>query len=154
MGKFKFTLGSQWIKWVPLLLCIFVITQTMIGCGVSESEQSAGQTQEKEQTLQPTLIDEWTGTGSKNTQSFTMSGSQWAISWTFNPKPPTYGVYANYFSIEVYKPGSSFPIELVANIANTTSGESDISYIHTSGSFYLAISSLEGNWAIKVYDYR
>jgi len=126
----------------------------LTGCSTTGSEQATEQAQESKKTLEPVLIGEWTGVGNKTTQSFAISGNQWAISWAFSPKAPIYGIYANFFSIQVYDLGTDFPIELVANIANTSSSKSDISYIHSSGNFYLTISSLEGSWAIKVFDYK
>jgi len=107
-----------------------------------------------QQTLEPVKIKEWSGTGTKTTEAFTISGSQWAISWGFNPDSPTYGVYANFFSIETYKSGGTFPIDLTANIANTNQNLSDVSYIHQSGTFYLNITSMSGNWKVVVYDYQ
>ena len=133
-----------------ILLGLFIVGMilSLISCETSQEGEAA------QQTLEPIEIKEWSGSGTKTTESFTISGNQWAVSCAFNPNAPTLGLYANSFSIEVYKSGISFPVELIANIANTTSGRSDISYIHTSGNFYLTISAFEGSWTIKVFDYR
>jgi hypothetical protein len=105
-------------------------------------------------TLEPVLVGKWDGDGIKNTETIAISGSQWAVSWTFTPDSPILGVYANYFAIEVYQAGDVFPVALIGNIANVNSGRADISYIHESGNFYLSVTSMSGSWAVKVYDYR
>jgi len=137
------------------LVGIIVITMIMFvptSCGSTPttSEDSA----KPKQTLSPVEIKEWSGMGTKTTESFVISGEQLAISWVFNPDPPESGIYANYFGIYVYRTQDDIPINVVANIANVSSGQSDISYMHESGTFYLNANSMSGNWQIKVYDYK
>jgi hypothetical protein len=106
-------------------------------------------------TLSPILIKEWTGNTNKYTESFTIAEDKWAISWVFEPDAPTFGVYANYFGLEVYKAGDyTFPQALIANIANTPEDLTDISYLQGGGNFRLEITSMSGRWHVQVYDYK
>ena len=139
-----------------ILLSILVIGILLLSaCGsATDAPTDTSPKSNEPEMRKPVMIKEWSGTGTKTTESFTISGNQWAISWAFNPIPIYENFYANSFSIQVNKVGESFPIALVANFANVSAGQSDISYIHSSGTFYLDISSLQGSWAIKVFDYK
>jgi hypothetical protein len=130
------------------ILIIFIV----VSCESTPATEETGKSAQR--TLSPIEIKEWSGKGTKTTESFVTSGEQWAISWVFNPDPSEFEIYANYFGIYVYRTQDDIPINVVANIANVSSGQSDISYMHESGTFYLTVNSYNGTWKFKVYDYR
>jgi len=120
-----------------------------LGCGTSPES-----TTQPIKTLQPVLVGSWSGQGTQNTELITIESAPWQITWSFSPNPPTFGVYANYFSITVQKPSDSSFMELIGNFANVSEPQTGKSFVHSSGQFYLSISALGGDWSINAYDNR
>lgn len=103
-----------------------------------------------ELTLQP--LAEWKGIGTKTTEPFLITKTPWVVSWAFQPKLGAYGIEPNYFGVTVRQPNDRFA-QLVANIANMQQGTTDNSYIYETGTFYLEIDGIGGDWAVKVTAY-
>ncbi len=116
--------------------------------------ETSKETPKAKSTLEPQVVAEWSGSGTKTTQPFTITEAPWAVSWAFNPDPPLYGMYANLFQIYVHKAYDRMYMELPANIFNVSKGTADSSYIYDTGVFYLSISSMSGTWSIKVFEFK
>ena len=84
-------------------------------------------------------IAQWSGSGTKNTETFTIpsQAKEWKISWVTKPSP-TYGDFN--FQIFVYKPDSGMPVSVAANIigANT-----DSTIMRGAGDYYLTINTAQ-----------
>lgn len=90
-------------------------------------------------------IATWSGSGTKNTETFTIPkhAKEWRISWVTEPDP-TYGEFN--FQIFVYKSSSTIPIGVAANVI----GENvDSTIMRTSGDHYLMINTAQP-YTIKV----
>lgn len=89
-------------------------------------------------------VKEWSGSGMKQTETFSVAGDEWRINWASKPDNP-----ASIFAIYVYDEHGK-----VVNLAANVTGEgSDLSYIRSKGRhFYLQISAANTNWAVIVED--
>jgi len=110
----------------------------------SESASSTSATSEPELIL----INNWSGTGIKTTESFSISKSPWNIVWTNNPE--TYeGQSVGTLQIMVYS--TEVPDIPIAFAANTQKEETDITYIYETGTFYLTVLAANTDWEVSVF---
>jgi hypothetical protein len=91
-----------------------------------------------------TKIKTFTGSGTKNTEKFSVS-SEWKIKWT--TKPGNMG--SSNFSLTLDDDAG----EMVGLIANVIGKSVDESYQHTGGTFYLEILSGQP-YVIEIWDKR
>ena len=85
------------------------------------------------------LIKEWSGSGTKNTETFHIDSKAWSISW--DNTGSTAVIYIGIFNTT----DSKTPIDTITGPA----GKADISYFYVTGEFYLNI--LGGDiWSVKV----
>lgn len=91
-------------------------------------------------------IKEWSGSGIKTTETFTITKQPWQIHWTHNPIIMG-GQSVGIFQIYVY---SAYTDELIALAANSLQADYDTSYVHKSGRFYLLINAANTNWNVKI----
>jgi len=97
---------------------------------------------------EPQLIKEWTGTGIKTTEPFTINSKPWVISWANNPEIIG-GQSMGILQIMVYNTKNpDIPITLAAN---SMERESDTSYVYETGTFYLTINAGNTQWAVQVW---
>lgn len=93
------------------------------------------------------VIKEWTGTGIKTTEPFTINNKPWVIDWTHTPAlvdDQSMGI----LQIMVYNTKNpDIPITIAAN---STEAGSDTSYIYETGTFFLTINAANTNWKVKV----
>ena len=123
-----------------LSLSILVLGVLLLSaCGASS-------TPTKQVELQ--LIKEWSGTGIKTTEPFTITSKPWAISWANNPKVIG-GQSMGILQIMVYN--TKNPDLLVALAANSMERGSDSSYIYDTGTFYLTINAANTQWTVQVW---
>jgi len=88
----------------------------------------------------------WSGSGMKQTETFSIRSSEWRISWK-----TTREVFAGAGILQVYVYGAAG--ELVSLAANLQGVGSDVSYVHAQpGRFYLDISSANVDWEVVVED--
>ena len=93
------------------------------------------------------VVKEWTGNGIKTTETFTISGAPWVISWSNNPQIMG-GESVGMLQIMVYDTENpDFPITLAAN---TNEKGSATSYIYETGTFYLTINAANTEWTVEV----
>ena len=90
-------------------------------------------------------IKEWKGSSTKTTEKFTV-GSNWAISWSTKVRSE---LGWGYFAIEIYSASG----DIIDMIGNTTSSESDVSYFHKAGTYYLVINTSQP-YGVSVLEYR
>lgn len=82
-----------------------------------------------------TKVASWSGSSTKNTENFTVTGSEWRIVWTCTA-PSTGGI----FQIYTYGKGQ----DLIGVAANQQGNGSDISYQHEgAGSYHLTINTMD-----------
>jgi hypothetical protein len=131
-----------------ILLPILVIELLLLGaCGTPSETPSPTPTTQAE--LQ--LIKEWTGTGIKTTEPFTINSKPWAISWANNPTLIG-GQSMGILQIMVYNTRN--PNILASLAANSTERGSDTSYVYETGTFYLTINAANTQWVVQVWASR
>jgi len=86
------------------------------------------------------VIKTWRGTGTKNTEPFTVNTSPWLIRWTNNPTSD----FSGRIAIWIHGDGG------VDLIANTSGAGTDFSYVYRTGTFYLGIEGVNTNWTVEV----
>jgi hypothetical protein len=156
--KPKKSILKKWWFWVIAIFIIIIIAsaggdEKEETTPEQQSKQQQPQTQEspqnleKEQKVTWQKVKSWSGTGIKKTEPFTIIGDQWRINW--KNKGGDFG--GGILQVYVYKPGESFPEEL---LANTTEVSSDSSYIYKKGTFYLDISSANTSWEIELEELK
>ena len=91
------------------------------------------------------MIKEWSGSGDKTTEPFTISSSPWVIEWEKNPESRV----ASMLLIMVYSPGSNIPVEIFES-GSDIDYETDTNYIYHIGTFYLEIGAAACDWNIKI----
>lgn len=92
-------------------------------------------------------VGNWTGEhGSKETERFTIGGSEWRISWK------TTGASGRVCALGIYVYDSSGAFVTLAALRQGV--ESDVSYVHAQpGQFYLSVISCAADWEIAVEDW-
>jgi len=95
-----------------------------------------------EPTGEMVKIKEWSGTGIKKTEPFTINHSPWAISWVNAPESKL-----NIFQLYIYGVNNSY-IDVAVNSMNK---ETDITYIYQTGTFYLQTNAVFTKWIIEVW---
>ncbi|MDE1925077.1 MAG: hypothetical protein KGH79_02770 [Patescibacteria group bacterium] len=96
----------------------------------------------------------FSGSGNKNTDTFTIKGSQWRIQWSATADSSDSFCSQNgcTFSAQIVKPGDNFPTDYVQSSVYTT--KSDSSNFYTTGTFYLKLNTyLINSWTVTVEDY-
>ncbi len=150
-----------WKKWWFWLIAIFVIFIIIGASGGEKKEEGTPETSlpaqqestEQEGTELPSVqttwqkVKSWSGTGIKKTEAFTITGDQWRVNWKNQGGDFGGGILQIY----VYKTGSDFPEEL---LANTTEVGSDTSYVYKSGTFYLDISAANTTWEVEIEELK
>lgn len=91
-------------------------------------------------------VKSWTGSGTKETESFDTSSSEWRINWITSSEAAKSDFAI--FQIYVYDANG----KQISVAANAQRPGSDTSYVHTKGRFYLKINSANCNWKIVVED--
>jgi hypothetical protein len=85
----------------------------------------------------------WNGTSDKSTQTFTMSGTQWRLTWTMRPTSEVGG----HFSVTVLTEDG----RRIDAVTAPPTGGSDTTIIRSPpGSFYLKVSALYADWRVEV----
>ena len=128
--KFNFTIsGALRIALVVCLFMVFAITspQNTLGNTLDNSVASVNSITSSD------VIASWSGSSTKNTETFHVPSKEWKISW--NTQPSQYGDMN--FQIYVYNSDGS-----LKNVAANVIGEnSDYSIIRGSGEYYLMINT-------------
>lgn len=120
---------------------LFVIALLVGAVGCEATETEAGQAAATPTTWY--TVAEWSGSGAKNTETFTIPSKEWRISWsTSNEAFPGAGI----FQIYVHDSGG----DLLGVGANQQGVGSDVSYMRGSGPRYLAINAGNLDWTVKV----
>ena len=100
---------------------------------------------EEPRSAKPTgwrTVASWGGSGTKTTESFQITGSEWRINW----KTSKGGLGVDLIQIYVYDASGS----LVSLAANAMDAGSDTSYMHSrAGRYYLTVNTAT-NWAIVI----
>lgn len=97
-------------------------------------------------------VTSFSGVGEKNTEPFTIKGSQWRINWTANANDSYCITYGCGFYIYVYSIDKRYSIDSTHSDISGT--KSDTSYFYKNGTFYLNPSgSTIDSWLITVEDY-
>lgn len=90
-------------------------------------------------------LKSWSGTGTKQTESFDTASREWRINWSMSdPALPGAGI----LQIFVYDQND----KLVSLAANTTQPTSDTSYVRGKGNYHLMINSGNCKWRVTVED--
>lgn len=84
-------------------------------------------------------VKEWSGSGIKTTETFTIRDRQWRIHWTGS----------DLIQIFVYTESG----DMAGLAANVVNGGSDVSYQRGAGDYYLTINA-SGTWRVKVEETR
>jgi hypothetical protein len=154
--KTKLTLAHKITAGIVLLglgifgtcaVCICTQPSTTTQPPTQQPAAPASTTSPSTVSSEPQLINEWTGSGDKNTEVFNISQSPWLVEWEFiNPEKYSDGTSAAGMVIYVYDVNNS---DYAAEILDC--GETDSSsYIYRAGTFYLKITPANTSWKIKV----
>lgn len=124
----------------------YEITFDQLQCILSESQEKQWPSPTPLPTQEPSwnTVKYWQGNASKNTESFRISGSQWAIQWRSLPDSENRG---GHFSIFICNADTNKKLELAVNRIEPGS---DISYFRIKGHFYLEISGDDHPWQVQV----
>jgi hypothetical protein len=91
-------------------------------------------------------IASWSGSGTKETESFAPSAREWRVTWTAQPIDPKFaGTGQKVFSVQVIKDGEDFPASTINAGPGETSGES---YVRGAGRYYLKINAVNAKWTL------
>lgn len=131
------------------LFLLFVLgILLLVGCGTkTPAELSADLPQQPVQAGEWIEIKTWEGQGSKYTEKFQISGSEWRVNWKGYDE-----IHQDLGIIQIFVYDDSG--DMVALIANTQGISEDVSYVHTPGSYYLWINSANINWKVTVDEYK
>jgi hypothetical protein len=89
-----------------------------------------------------TQLGQRSGTGAKRTEKFVLTSNEWRVRWT--AKDTGQGGLLQVFA---HKPGQQFPTEIPIN-THRPSEKSDVSYVQSSGTFYLQCNCPNVEWTI------
>lgn len=98
-------------------------------------------------TPKPEVIKEWSGSGIKTTEPFTITNKPWQINWSHNPLIVD-NQSIGLLQIFVYSTSNDM---IIAVAANSPKAESDTSYIYDVGGFYLMINAANTDWNVRVF---
>jgi hypothetical protein len=89
---------------------------------------------------------EWSGAGTKETESFDATG-EWRVEWQATPGKPAIGGALN---VTVHDAATGRPVSVISS-GRINTRTSDRSYVRTKrGRYYLAISSAMATWRVAV----
>jgi hypothetical protein len=95
-------------------------------------------------------VERFSGSGTKNTQPFTVNSNEWRVVYESNASNSGMGGVGHIFQIFLLEPGQEmFEGEIIANETNKQSISGD-SYVYKSGRFYFNSNSANGDWVIEV----
>lgn len=146
--------APKWVWIIGGIFLLFIIIALAGGDGQQEkgtpetnlpSQQENTETPSTPATWQK--VKSWNGTGIKKTEAFTITGDQWRVNWKNQGGDFGGGILQIY----VYRTGSDFPEEL---LANTTEVGNDTSYVYKNGTFYLDINAANTSWEIEIEELR
>jgi hypothetical protein len=90
-------------------------------------------------------VQTFTGSGIKDTQSFTVASDTWRLRYDF--ESTTEDQQSGSFEMTVYKPGNTIP----ESIITLERPGSDTSYVNAgAGTYYLSIGSANATWTVDV----
>lgn len=93
-----------------------------------------------------TSLGSWSGSGTKETESFAASSREWRLTWTAEPADKSFAGGQKTFAIDVMKEGTQYPVSSIQAGASETKGES---FVRGAGRYYLKVSSLNAKWTIQ-----
>jgi hypothetical protein len=125
---------------VIILAVIFVLFSS--SCLPSPEIQPATTTTSETEAQ---VIGEWSGSGDKNTEPFTISKSPWTIEWEKHPTSQT----ESLLQVFIYRPNADLWLDYVQS-GTGINFETDTGYIYKTGTFYLNISGLSCSWKVRV----
>lgn len=89
----------------------------------------------------------FSGTSTKETESFETASREWRIGWRAQPTAD-----ASYFGVSVHDAADDRQVALVAN---TAAGGGDMSYVRARpGKYYLKINAANISYAVVIEDQR
>lgn len=91
-------------------------------------------------------LKSWQGSGTTNTEQFTITGSQWRVSYNLVGHPE----FGALLQIYVYGADGS----LIGLPVNTIEPGSGTSYMYKKGTFYLTINGAAISWSVDVEELR
>ncbi len=126
--KFNFTMSGA-LRFA-LVVCLFM------GFAIITSQNTSdNSTVSVDSTTSPVVIASWSGSSTKNTETFHVPSNEWKISW--DTKPGKYGDMN--FIVTVYNSDGS----LKGVAANVIGASSEYSIMRGSGDYYLAINTAQ-----------
>jgi len=91
-----------------------------------------------------TVVKEWTGTGSKVTESFDVVAKEWRVNWSATSERDGLGS----ISVLVFNADK----KLVASATGRV-GQPDLTYVHEGpGRYYVEVRAADVNWKLNVED--
>ncbi len=116
-----------------------------IGVGIRDAPLPPQPAPVPKTTGQWAVIAQWEGEAAKDTETFTV-GSEWCLDW--NTEPGEFG--EGNFLIYINSSPNNLPVAIAANVigANT-----DVSYQHSAGTYYLTIYATQP-YTVRVFEKR
>ena len=91
------------------------------------------------------VVKEWTGTGSKASESFQVASKEWRVTWSSTAEGDGIG---SSFGILVFTEDKK-----IVGSATGRVGQSDVTYVHQGpGRFYVEVTAAHVNWTVTVED--
>jgi len=91
-----------------------------------------------------TVVKEWTGTGSKVTESFDVVAKEWRVNWSATSENDGVGS----ISVLVFNADK----KLVASATGHV-GKPDVTYVHEGpGRYFVEVRAADTNWKLNVED--
>jgi len=137
------------------LLSVAVLVVWASACDDAKTPKGVAEQKAAEQNTTPSpppewqTVADWSGSGIKQTESFTTASREWRIYW--KTKNEAFAG-AGLLQIMVYQADNDALITLAANKQGTGS---DVTYVRAKpGRYYLAINSANVEWVVRVEDQR
>lgn len=91
-------------------------------------------------------LRQWSGSGTKDTETFEVTAKEWRLSWTAQPVDKTFAGDGRFvFRVTVYKDGSDVPVSRIEGGQSEQRGES---FVRGAGRYYLKVSAVNAQWTL------
>lgn len=151
--------GRSWKAWLGVtvvavsllaLIAVAVAPDDPVDSGKSTAE-NRGESDTDNPEAEWVRVETFQSRGNQQTRPFDIRGNRWRVE--YESKPTKDEGIGHAFGIQAMRPDQNVPVTMIAGSADESavSGES---HVYQSGEFYLKVNAANGEWEIRVYDYR
>jgi hypothetical protein len=93
-----------------------------------------------------TQLKTWTGSGTKETETFEVTAKEWRLVWAAKPIDKTFAGDGRFvFRVAIHKEGSAVPVSRLEGGQSEQAGES---FVRGAGRYFLKVSSVNAQWTL------